>query len=369
VYYYPPHEDVAFKYSVAVRPPPADSGSVRFLKHEKDGEVLDEQTLKLEGGGHPLSMSLSGRTTDDSPIWVELEWEKAESCPETTTLFQVVSLAEPGVLEIEIPEDVKPGESVKAKVAVWAALAYDLPGETTCFEEPDATRITSDAKSSVAWAVDGADLSETGEEIEIKTTEEDAGKTFLVEAWIGDQDPRSQIKIKVPKLTLVENGKPAPEVIAIGKAVKWTLEVEPRVEGTFVFEISSGDAEKATLVHEADDNDFLDIYGYEVVPEDQKLTLKGTLTSAATGNAYEFEHEFRFGGQKVKIRLEDDEGILADTSYTLEVGDQSFEGKTDGDGVLLEEVPADAKKGLLKFVVDDEEFEFPIHVPDHVESE
>jgi hypothetical protein len=365
MYYYPPHEDVSFKYSVAVRPPPADSGNVRFLKHEKDGEVLDEQTLEVTGSGHPLSMSLSGRTIDDSPIWVELEWEKAESSPEITTLFQVVSLAEAGVLEIDMPEDVKAGESVKAKVGQWAALAYDLPGEVTVFEEPDAARVSGDAKGEVTWSVDGVEVSTKGEEVDVETSEDDAGKEVLVEAWIGEQDPKAQFKLKIPKLSIMDGTKPAAEVVAVGRIAKWSCKVEPPVEGTYVFEISAGDAGKATLTHEHPDEAFLELHGYEAVPEDQKLTLKCTLTSAATGNTFEVEHEFRFGGQRVKIRLEDDEGILAETPYTLEVGDQSFEGTTDAEGVLLEEVPADAKKGLLKFTVDDEEFEFPIHVPDH----
>lgn len=270
MYFYPPHETANLTYTVRINPAPADSAVAVFHKREKTGEVFKEEQIQKQGSNNPLSLALSDHTIADSPIWIECTFEKADAAPAQVICYGVISLAEPGVYEIEAPETAKVGETVEVKVKTWAALAYDLPDLPTLFEEDEPDRIPSDKKAETCWTARGVDLDDQGESIQLEIKEEDRGTRIRLQAWIGNQERRAEAEIVVP-------------------------------------------------------------------------------------------------GQRIKIRLESDEGVLADTDYKLEVGDETFEGKTDADGYLRHGVSDDAREGELTFWHDDEEYVFPIHVPDHVE--
>lgn len=63
------------------------------------------------------------------------------------------------------------------------------------------------------------------------------------------------------------------------------------------------------------------------------------------------EHSFRVRLPRVHLRLHlrgRGGEPLADTRYEVEVGGQTLSGTTDGDGLLEEEVPADATSGRLR---------------------
>lgn len=68
--------------------------------------------------------------------------------------------------------------------------------------------------------------------------------------------------------------------------------------------------------------------------------------SSGTGQ----RHRFRYRGEKLWLRLilrDFDEQPLAETAYELDIGDQAFEGMTDGEGFLEHGVPAGADIGIL----------------------
>ena len=68
-------------------------------------------------------------------------------------------------------------------------------------------------------------------------------------------------------------------------------------------------------------------------------------------------HRFRIRSEPtvIRIMLEDEEGEpLADMEYSLVVGEQTFEGMTDEDGLLEETVPADASEGELTVTLDED---------------
>ena len=80
-------------------------------------------------------------------------------------------------------------------------------------------------------------------------------------------------------------------------------------------------------------------------------------------------HRFRIRSEPTALRimLEDEEGEpLANMEYSLVIGEQTFEGTTDGDGLLEEEISADASEGELTVTLDEErgnvEFVWPIMI-------
>jgi N-acetylmuramoyl-L-alanine amidase len=74
---------------------------------------------------------------------------------------------------------------------------------------------------------------------------------------------------------------------------------------------------------------------------------KLTPFSCATGEAHRLTVKRPL--RKVHLRLRDGEGEpLAGKDYALEVDGQTYEGSTDGDGVLERAVPADAREATLK---------------------
>lgn len=73
--------------------------------------------------------------------------------------------------------------------------------------------------------------------------------------------------------------------------------------------------------------------------------------------ATEQTHVFVVKKEKTKFRLQlkdDDENPFADTRYELKIGEKVFEGTTDGDGKLEQEINADARSGCVTFYPKDE---------------
>ncbi len=71
----------------------------------------------------------------------------------------------------------------------------------------------------------------------------------------------------------------------------------------------------------------------------------------------EQRHTFRRKSAKTLLRivLQDDEGQpFVDKDYKLEVDGQVYEGTTDGDGLIEQEIPADAEQGELTVWLDEE---------------
>lgn len=60
----------------------------------------------------------------------------------------------------------------------------------------------------------------------------------------------------------------------------------------------------------------------------------------------------------LKLRIGEDDGdFLAGCRYELVIGEETFTGETDAEGVILQQVPREATRGELRFwvEVDDEE--------------
>ncbi len=73
--------------------------------------------------------------------------------------------------------------------------------------------------------------------------------------------------------------------------------------------------------------------------------------------ATEKRHTFQILAKKVKLRVvvKDDKGrFFADKKYELKVGLKVFNGNTDGRGFIEQEIPADAKRAILKVFTEDE---------------
>lgn len=69
------------------------------------------------------------------------------------------------------------------------------------------------------------------------------------------------------------------------------------------------------------------------------------------------KHHFQIVTKKVKLRVvvKDDKGeFFADKKYELKIGSLTFEGNTDGRGFIEQEIPANAKRGVLKVFTEDE---------------
>lgn len=77
-----------------------------------------------------------------------------------------------------------------------------------------------------------------------------------------------------------------------------------------------------------------------VIPDKVEKTA-----SVATGKRHRFR---RIGVPALfSLRLADADGPLANQSYTMQIGDRSYNGTTDANGVLRRYVPADAREALL----------------------
>lgn len=74
--------------------------------------------------------------------------------------------------------------------------------------------------------------------------------------------------------------------------------------------------------------------------KDQKIVERPTGAS----------HRFQVQKRKTMLRIivKDEDTPLRNQPYTLEVEDQKFEGTTDGDGLLKQEIPPDAVEGVLR---------------------
>lgn len=86
-----------------------------------------------------------------------------------------------------------------------------------------------------------------------------------------------------------------------------------------------------------------------------KVAIPEKTTKEDSGET-EQRHRFRFKGDRLwlRIALKDTRNQpLANTFYRLDVGGKAIEGATDGNGLLEQEIPPDAEKGLL--VIEDRE--------------
>ncbi len=68
----------------------------------------------------------------------------------------------------------------------------------------------------------------------------------------------------------------------------------------------------------------------------------------------------------LKLRIGEEDGeVLSGCRYELVIGEETFEGETNEEGVILQQVPRDATRGELRFWVDEDDDEpqvWPIRI-------
>lgn len=253
--YYLPCDEIKVDYEVQVQPPPADRSEALVYRHEVDaaGEPLSTHTLVTSGTGQ-LTVPLSERTIEDSPLFIRFEFEKGGASRPLVAIDRAFSLAEPEVRTIEARREVKAGEAHALKVATWGALAYDRPGQATWFEAPevDPAKVTPEQKADVRWRVEGRDVAElTGDEVEHTFAEDQAGKKVTVDAHRKEQ--HAQVELLVGKVAIhggarARGPRPAPPaVVPLEADIDLRAYLDPEElapDATFSWESSS---DKVTL--------------------------------------------------------------------------------------------------------------------------
>ena len=87
------------------------------------------------------------------------------------------------------------------------------------------------------------------------------------------------------------------------------------------------------------------------------------LEAKAFSKPADAQHKFRRKGVPVKLvlkLLKSDGSARANEAYVLSVNNKDLKGNTDGDGVLKQYIPNDAKEGILK--LDDGKECFPVRI-------
>ena len=336
-FYFPPDESLQVEYTVSVQPPPLDTSEAKVFKHLVDGEELATERLR-DSGTHQFCWPLNGRTVQDSPIWVRFNFEKQDAPRPASTTELAFALADPDVAELEVPADAKPGEAITARVARWGALVYDAPGAPAQpFDLDDPARISAQRKGEVAWTLGGQPADPAGEEVQLTIPEDAAGTTLVVEGFLGEARGRATADVLVPRLEIkAEDGRADPpaevdfEATVVFKAV-----VTPQVRGEVVW---SAEGTQLELTPDERDPFTCRVKGLEETAEGETVALTCKLTSEATGNEFEVQHEVAVVKRVVELYFQrspgfgDGRGIEA-LEYRVKAGDEVIQtGTTEADG-------------------------------------
>lgn len=287
-YYVPPNDTIDIGYTITVRPPPADRAEATVHKHATGGDVLDTLTL-VDQGSSTLSISLTDRTVDDSPLFVELVMEKEGAPTPRISIMRAFSLAEPEVKTIDASTEAKAEEDTSLKVGTWGALAYDRPGHATWFADPevDPAKVSDDQKGEVRWKVDGhAVASLTGDDVTHQFPAAMAGRKVVVEA-ARKRTPRARLEVRVGKLEIkgagatVHGRRPAaPRIVPLGHDVQLKAYLDPaELAGEATFEWTSS-SDKVTLA--PGDAGVVTATGATESDSDDDVTLTVTATVNST---------------------------------------------------------------------------------------
>ncbi|MBX3471817.1 MAG: type VI secretion system amidase effector protein Tae4 [Planctomycetes bacterium] len=294
-FYVPPGESIEVPYEVLCQPPPATRSVAEVYRHGIMGDPIATHTL-VDQGASTLTIPLSSRSIDDSPLFVRFTFEKEGARQPLTTVDRAFALGEPEVREVVAPQDARPGDSIHLAVTGWAAHAYDQPGRPTFFPEPlDEGRVPAEAKQDVRWRADGAALDVTGHEVDWTVPEDRAtGGDVLLEAFRRDGVPGTAYAVARVKLCRASihgaaagAARPAPmAVVPKDGSVRFKAHVDPAIEGAWSW---SCESDKVQLTPSSSGR-VCTVKGLTESDEAGDVTLKATLTSDATGATYEAEH-------------------------------------------------------------------------------
>lgn len=293
-FFIPPGETIEVAYEVLSQPPPATKSVAEVYKHGIMGDPLETKTLVTQGGS-TLALPLSGRTIDDSPLWVRFIFENEKAIKKRTTVDRVFALGEPEAGVLTVAADAKPGGTAKLEVTGWGGNAYDQPGRATYFPDPlPDSRVPSDAKQDVKWRIGGRLVEElTGHSVDW-TVPDDAptGEEVLIEAFRREPEGPAAAQAKVKLGRVVIHGAasgtqrpPAPMNVPLDGTVRFKASIDPDIPGTWAW---SCESDKVQLTPSGSGRS-VKVKGLTESEADGDVTLKATLTSTATGVAYEGE--------------------------------------------------------------------------------
>lgn len=400
-YYLVPDETIEVPYEVVCQPPPAESSVATIHKHELTGETLETLTLQTEGSG-TATIQLSARTVEDSPLFVEFAFERADARPPRVTATRAFSLATPIPWRVEAPADAKPGEAFTATVAEWAGLAYDRPGEGTPFPGLELERVPQATQDAVKWRAGDGDLDATGCSAQVTLAEDLLGQEVVLQAFLGDAPPdpnEARATVKVPRVEVLQRHvvaagetldaiaqahgaasaqalldhagnaalktqRSTPAAVTTGDEV-WIPAVEgtpdvvfqggralvralvtPAVEGTFAWTVEGG--EQVTVVQDPDDPARAELTGVTATEGEATLTVRCALTSTATSTEYPGTRAVKVEDRTVEVRFQKWPGVDGDgrgiegLAFRTVLGDEVIqEGTTDAEGLAAVRCPED----------------------------